>query len=56
MVERVRKLALDFGLDLTDEETASIARQTESYERLFHVLHEVDLSGIPPLLKLDLKP
>jgi len=56
MVERVRKIALEYGFDLTDEETASIARQSESYERLFQVLHEVDLSGVTPLLKLDLKP
>ena len=56
MIERVRKLALEYALDLTEEETASIARQTESYERLFRVLHEIDLSGITPLLKLDLKP
>lgn len=56
MVERVKKLAIEYGLDLTDEETASIARQTESYERLFRVLHEADLSGVTPLLKLELKP
>lgn len=56
MIERVRKLALEYALDLTDEETASIARQSESYEGLFHALHEIDLSGIPPLLTLDLKP
>jgi len=56
MIERVRKLMLEYGLDLTDEETEAIARQSESYERLFHTLHDVDLSGIPPLLKLELKP
>jgi hypothetical protein len=56
VIERVRKVALEYCLDLTEEEIASIARQTESYDRLFRVLHEVDLSGITPLLKLDLKP
>lgn len=55
-IERVRKLALEYRFDLTEEEIGSIARQTESYERLFRVLHEADLSGITPLLKLDLKP
>jgi Asp-tRNA(Asn)/Glu-tRNA(Gln) amidotransferase C subunit len=56
MIERVRKLALDYRLDLTEEEIDSIARQSESYERLFRMLHEIDLSGVTPLLKLDLKP
>ena len=56
MIERVRKLALDYRLDLTEEEIDSIARQSESYERLFRMLHEIALSGVTPLLKLDLKP
>lgn len=56
MIERVRQLALDYRLDLTEEEIDSTARQTESYERLFRMLHEIDLSGVTPLLKLDLKP
>ena len=56
MVERVRKVVLEYRLDLTEEEIASIARQSESYERLFQALHEIDLSGVTPLLMLDLKP
>lgn len=53
--ERVRKLGLEYGLDLTEDEIASIARQTELYERLFRALHEMDLSGVTSLLKLELK-
>ncbi len=55
MIERVRQLAVEYGFDLTEGEIAAIARQTESCERLFRVLHETDLSGVAPLLRLELK-
>lgn len=55
MIERVRQLAVEYGFDLTEGEIAAIARQTESCERLFRVLHETDLSGVTPLLRLELK-
>ncbi len=56
LIERVKMVDVEYGLNLTDQEAESIARQTRSYERLFRILHEVDLSGVAPLLKLDLKP
>lgn len=49
-------LDVEYRLNLTEQEAESIARQAESYERLFRSLHEIDLSGVVPLLRLDLKP
>lgn len=53
MKDAVRRLNIEYGFNLSDEEIDLIAKQAEDANRLFQPLFEVDLTGITPLLKLD---
>jgi Asp-tRNA(Asn)/Glu-tRNA(Gln) amidotransferase C subunit len=53
MKDAVRRLNADYGLNLSDEEIAAIAKQAEASQRLFQKLFEVDVEGIVPALKID---
>lgn len=56
MEDQVRKINREYGFNLSEEETQTIARRAEEFERLFHCLYEVDLTDTAPLLKLDKRP
>ncbi len=53
MKDAVRRLNIEYGFNLTDEEMELIAKQAEEANRLFQPLFEVDLTGIAPLVKFD---
>lgn len=53
MKDAVRKLNVEYGFNLSDEEIDLIAKQAEQANRLFQPLFEVDLTGIMPIMKID---
>ena len=53
MKDAVRKLDIEYGLNLTEEEVDQIAEQAQAAQRLFQKLYEVDVQGIVPALKID---
>ena len=53
MEEEVRRLNGEYGFNLSDEEIKLVARQAEEAERLFQSLHEIDLTHVMPILKVD---
>ncbi|MBI4528518.1 MAG: hypothetical protein HY695_32390 [Deltaproteobacteria bacterium] len=55
MEEAVRRLNAEYGFNLNEEEIQQIARQAEEANRLFEPLFAVDLTGVTPILKMDLR-
>ncbi len=53
MKDAVERLNAEYKLKLSGEEIATIARQAEAAERLFQQLFEVEVAGVPPMLKTD---
>ncbi len=53
MKDAVRRLNIEYGFNLSDEEMDLIAMQAEDANRLFQPLFEVDLTGIMPIMKID---
>ena len=53
MKDAVRRLNVEYGFNLSNEEIDLIAKQAEEANRLFQPLFEVDLIGITPLMKID---
>lgn len=53
MEEQVRKLNAEYGFQLSEEEIKLVASQAEAAERLFRPLHEIDLTHVMPILKVD---
>ena len=53
MKEAVRKLNVEYGFNLSEEEIELVAKQAEEAALLFQPLFEVDLSVITPLTKID---
>ena len=53
MKDAVRRLNLQYGLNLTEEEIDLIARQAEASQKLFQKLYEVDVERVVPALKID---
>ena len=53
MKEAVRKLNVEYGFNLNEEEIELVAKQAEEAALLFQPLFEVDLTGIVPLTKID---
>jgi hypothetical protein len=53
MEEHVRKLNAEYGFQLSEDEIKLVAAQAEAAERLFRPLHEIDLTHVMPLLKVD---
>lgn len=49
MKDAVRRLNLEYGFNLSEQEIDIIARQAEEAALLFQPLFEVDLTDIPPL-------
>ena len=55
MEEQVKKINAEYGLKLSQEEIALVARQATQADQLFQSLQEVDLTNVMPILKLDKK-
>lgn len=53
MKDAVRRLNVEYGFNLSEEEIERIAKQAEEANLLFQPLFEVDLTGIMPLMKID---
>ena len=53
MEAQVRRLNGEYGFNLSEDEIKLVARQAEEAERLFQTLHELDLTHIMPILKVD---
>jgi hypothetical protein len=55
MEEQLRTLNAEYGFGLTEEEIKAIVRQAQEANLLFQPLFDVDLTGVAPVLKLDMK-
>jgi Asp-tRNA(Asn)/Glu-tRNA(Gln) amidotransferase C subunit len=53
MKDAVRKLDIEYGLNLTEEEVDEIAEQAQAAQRLFQKLYEIDVEGVVPVLRID---
>ncbi len=53
MKDAVKRINVEYGLNLTEEEIEIITKQVEAAQRLFQKLYEVDVEGVVPLLKID---
>jgi len=53
MKELIRRLDLEYGFKLSEEEVELIAKQWESTDRMFQRLNDVDLAGVSPVMKVD---
>jgi Asp-tRNA(Asn)/Glu-tRNA(Gln) amidotransferase C subunit len=53
MKEAVRRLNLEYGFNLTEEEIDLVAKQAQEAALLFRPLFEVDLTNIAPVTKID---
>lgn len=53
MKDAVRRLNIEYGFNLTEQEIDLVAKQAEEAALLFQPLFEVDLTGITPLTKID---
>jgi Asp-tRNA(Asn)/Glu-tRNA(Gln) amidotransferase C subunit len=53
MKDALRRLNVEYGFNLTEEEMDQIAKQAEASQRLFQRLYEVDVTGVVPVLKID---
>ena len=55
MKDAVRKLNIEYGFNLNEQEIDLVAKQAEEAALLFQPLFEVELTGIAPLTKIDKK-
>jgi Asp-tRNA(Asn)/Glu-tRNA(Gln) amidotransferase C subunit len=53
MKDAVKRINVEYGLDLTEEEIEAITKQAEASRKLFQKLYEVDVEGVVPALKID---
>jgi hypothetical protein len=53
MKDAVRRLNVEYGFNLSDQEIDLVAKQAEEAALLFQPLFEVDVTGITPLTKID---
>ena len=53
MKDAVRRLNVEYGFNLSEEEIDLVAKQAEEAALLFRPLFEVDVTGITPLTKVD---
>ena len=53
MKDAVRRLNLEYGFNLSEQEIDLVAKQAEEAALLFRPLFEVDLTNIAPLTKID---
>ncbi len=55
MKDAVKRLNVEYGFNLSEEEIDRVAKQAEAANRLFQPLFEVDLTGVMPIMKVDKK-
>jgi Asp-tRNA(Asn)/Glu-tRNA(Gln) amidotransferase C subunit len=53
MKDAVKRIDVEYGLNLTEEEIEAITKQAEAGQKLFQKLYEVDVEGVIPALKID---
>ena len=53
MEEQVRRLNAEYGFNLSEDEIKLVARHAEEAEHLFQGLHQIDLTHVMPILKID---
>lgn len=53
MKDAVRRLNIEYALNLTEEEIDQITKQAEAGQKLFQKLYEVDVDNVVPVLKID---
>ena len=53
MKDAVRRINVEYGFNLSDQEIDLVAKQAEEAALLFQPLFEVDVTGITPLTKID---
>jgi len=53
MKDAVKRINVEYGLDLTEKEIEAITKQAEASRKLFQKLYEVDVEGVVPALKID---
>jgi Asp-tRNA(Asn)/Glu-tRNA(Gln) amidotransferase C subunit len=53
MKDAVKRLNVEYGFHLSEEEIDLVAEQAEEAALLFQPLFEVDITGITPLTKVD---
>ena len=53
MKDAVRKLNIEYGFNLTEQEIDTVAKQAEEAALLLQPLFEVDIADIAPLTKVD---
>lgn len=53
MKDAVRKLNIEYGFNLSEQEIDTVAKQAEEAALLFRPLFEVDITDIAPLTKID---
>jgi hypothetical protein len=53
MKDAVQRLNTEYGLNLTQEDIEAIAKQAEAGQRLFQRLHEADVEGVVPAIRID---
>ena len=53
MKDAVKRINVEYGLDLTEEEIEAITKQAEASRKLFQKLYEVDVESMIPALKID---
>jgi Asp-tRNA(Asn)/Glu-tRNA(Gln) amidotransferase C subunit len=53
MKDAVRRLNVEYGFNLSEEEIDLVAKQAEEAALLFKPLFEIDVTGITPLTKVD---
>jgi Asp-tRNA(Asn)/Glu-tRNA(Gln) amidotransferase C subunit len=53
MKEAVKRLNVEYGFNLSEQEIDLVAKQAEEAALLFQPLFEVDLTDIAPLTKID---
>ena len=55
MKELLRKLDAEYGFQLTEEEIDRILSEVRQTEPLFQQINAIDVSDIPPFMRLDVK-
>jgi hypothetical protein len=53
MKDTVKRINIEYGLDLTEEEIEALSKQAEAAQKLFQKLYQVDVEGVIPALKID---
>lgn len=53
MKDAVKRINLEYNLNLDEEEIEAITKQAEAGQRLFQKLFEVEVEGVFPELKID---